>query len=259
MIRLSACVEGIFSEIADFPEQIPAAARAGLDGIEFYSSSRDLDAVAAVCREVKLPVSAMLIPPSAGMLDAQLADRFVEATQKTIAAAQVVGCRNLVCVTGWDPSNAPRSLQHAGVVACLQAAAPLAEAAGITLVLEALNTLVDHPGYFLDHSREGFGIVDEVGSSAVKLLYDIYHMQVMEGNLIATITSHIEQIGHFHIADVPGRHEPGTGEINWENVLAAIDGTDYHGFVTLEYGPSAGVSAMESLQHIVKLRDQING
>ncbi len=142
------------------------------------------------------------------------------------------------------------------MVACLKTAAPLAEEAGVTLVLEPLNILVDHPGYFLTSSREGFEIVEQVGSPAVKLLYDIYHQQVTEGNLIATITSHIDLIGHFHAADVPGRHEPGTGEINYANVLAAIDEAGYEGFIGLEYAPT--VATAESLQAVLSMREEIN-
>jgi len=116
------------------------------------------------------------------------------------------------------------------------------------LVIEPLNVLVDHPGYYLTTSAEGFEILDEVDSPNVKLLYDIYHQQVTEGNLIATITSHIAQIAHFHVADVPGRHEPGTGEINWVNVLRAIDEAGYAGYVGLEYMPTG--ATVESLEYI---------
>ena len=132
----------------------------------------------------------------------------------------------------------------------------MAEEAEVTLVLEPLNILVDHPGYFLTSSREGFEIVEQVDSSAVKLLYDIYHQQITEGSLIATITSHIELIGHFHAADVPGRHEPGSGEINYANVLAAVDEAGYEGFIGLEYAPTAGTP--QTLEHILGVRKEIN-
>jgi hydroxypyruvate isomerase len=260
MIKLSGCIEMLFTELADFVERIPAAAHSGLNGVEFWGySSKDLDAIATACGKVKLPVTAIVVEAPEGMLDFHLAEKFAEATQKAIAAADRLNCKQIICTTGNARPNGDRKLQHAGIVACLREAAPLAEAAGVTLVLEPLNTLVDHVGYFLDTSREGFQILDQVGSEAVKLLYDIYHMQVMEGNLIANITSHIDQIGHFHAADVPGRHEPGGGEIAWGNVLAAINETGYAGFVALEYAPSVGLATADSLKHIVKIRDQVNG
>jgi hydroxypyruvate isomerase len=117
--------------------------------------------------------------------------------------------------------------------------------------VEPLNIAVNHKGYYLYSSAEGFDIIRAVGSPNVKLLYDIYHQQVTEGNLIQTITENIELIGHFHVADVPGRHEPGTGEINYANVLKAIDETGYNGYVGLEYAPKA--SALESLRKVKAL------
>jgi len=94
---------------------------------------------------------------------------------------------------------------------------------------------VDHAGYYLSTSEEGFQILDEVGSPRVKLLFDIYHQQITEGDLISRITSNISKIGHFHVADVPGRMEPGTGEINYVNVFKAIAATDYADHVGLEF------------------------
>ena len=174
MIKLSGCIEMLFGELAEFVERIPAAARAGLDGIEYWGySAKDLDAIGAACRKTKLPVTAMVVEAPEGMLDFHLADQFVEATQRALAAAEAVGCKKLICTTGNERPNGDRKLQHAGIVACLRAAAPLAEAAGVTLVLEPLNTMVDHVGYFLDTSRESFQILEQVDSPAVKLLYDV--------------------------------------------------------------------------------------
>jgi hydroxypyruvate isomerase len=120
----------------------------------------------------------------------------------------------------------------------LREAVPILEKNGITAVIEVLNTYVDHAGYFLYYIRDGVELVDRVGSPNVKILFDIYHTQIMEGNLINNIRAHIDRIGHFHVGDVPGRHEPGTGEINYRNVFKAIYelGDRYPGYVALEYG-----------------------
>ncbi len=258
MIKLSGCIEMLFPEIEDFAARIPAAAQAGLDAVEFWGfSNKDLEAVAAAAEKARLPIAAMCVESPAGMLSVHLADRYAEDVAKSIEAAQRVGCKTLISTVGWGKEVVDREWGHAGIVACLKAAAPLAEAAGVTLVLEPLNVLVDHPGYFLTTSTEGFEIIEQVGSPAVRLLYDIYHQQVTEGNLIANITSHIDQIGHFHAADVPGRYEPGKGEINWSNVLAAINEAGYEKYVGLEYRPS--VPTRESLKTILAVRDAING
>ena len=108
----------------------------------------------------------------------------------------------------------------------------------MTLVIEPLNVLVNHKGHYLSTSTEGFQILGEVGSPNIQLLFDIYHQQITEGNLIQNITRNIEKIGHFHVADVPGRHEPGTGEINYSNVFGAIVKAGYTGFVGLEMWPT---------------------
>jgi hydroxypyruvate isomerase len=130
--------------------------------------------------------------------------------------------------------------------------APDAEEAGVTLVLEPLNTAVDHPGYYLTSTAEGIEIVEEVGSPSVQLLYDVYHQQITEGNVIDTITDHVEHIGHIHIADVPGRHEPGTGELNYANVFDAIDDADYEGYVGCEFSPTGDPDA--AMADVLELR-----
>lgn len=116
--------------------------------------------------------------------------------------------------TGPDQGGLNRRTQHQNIVDILSWVVSSTADAGVTLVIEPLSTAVDHPEYYLPTSTNGFEIVTEVGSSNVKLLYDVYHEQVTEGNGIATITENIENVGHFHIADVPERHEPGTGELN---------------------------------------------
>ncbi len=138
--------------------------------------------------------------------------------------------------TGNEIAGVPRAEQHARVVAALRAAAPLAEAAGIQLVLEPLNILVNHMGYYLTTTAESVAVIEEVGSPMVKVLYDVYHQQITEGNLINNIRANIGHIGHIHVGDVPGRKQPGTGEINYKNVFKAIRDTGFTGFVVFECG-----------------------
>ena len=112
---------------------------------------------------------------------------------------------------------------------------------------------MDHAGYFLYYVRDAAEMIDRVGSPNVKILFDFYHVQIMEGNLIENVRAHIERIGHFHIGDVPGRHEPGTGEINYRNVFKAIYdlGDRYQGYAGLEYNPT--VSREENLSMLRKM------
>jgi hydroxypyruvate isomerase len=122
--------------------------------------------------------------------------------------------------------------------------------------VEPLNVAVDHPGFYLSSSQQALEIVDEVAAPNVKMLFDLYHMQIGEGNLTATIVANLDRIGHFHLADVPGRHEPGTGEINFANILRRIDEGGYGGYIGLEYIPSGG--ALASLGPITDMVTAIN-
>ena len=128
--------------------------------------------------------------------------------------------------------------KYESVLEGLKMLAPLAGEAGVTLVLEPLNIYVDHPGYFLHSSEMGFKLIREINHPNIKLLFDIYHMQVMEGNLIEKLTHNLDLIGHIHVADVPGRHQPGTGEINYKNVLNAVKKAGYQGYVGFEFEPT---------------------
>lgn len=128
--------------------------------------------------------------------------------------------------------------KNASVLEGLKELASLAKAADITLVLEPLNNLVDHAGYWLKSSQVGFELIRKVNSPNIRLLFDIYHQQVTEGNIIDSLTGNLDVIGHVHVADVPGRHQPGTGELNYTNILRKLNEAGYEGFVGLEFEPA---------------------
>lgn len=130
-----------------------------------------------------------------------------------------------------------RETQVQSLVEGLKESAKLLAGTDIILAIEPLNTYYDHQGYFLYSSEEAVEILKAVNSPNVKMLFDIYHQQIMEGNLVNNIKKYIHSIAHFHIADVPGRHEIGSGEINYPNVLNAIKETDYKGCVGIEFFP----------------------
>jgi hydroxypyruvate isomerase len=238
-LRLSACVEMIFRE-RPFLERLDGVAAAGLPAFEFWGlAGKDVAAIQARQEALGLACAAFSGAGGVPLVDASLLPAFLIALQDALGVARRLACRTLIITTGNAIPELNRDEQHAAVVAALRAAAPRCEDAGVTLAVEPLNVLVDHRGYFLSTSAEGFAIIDEVGSPAVKLLYDIYHQQITEGNLIPTITANLAKIGHLHLADVPGRHEPGTGEINYRNVFRAIRAAGYTGFTGLEYRPAA--------------------
>ena len=242
-LKLSVCVEMIFRELP-FLERLDRVAAAGYPAFEFWRiADKDVEGIHA--RQVELGLACATFVGTAGLslVDPSRRGELLPALEEALEVARRLDCRTMIATTGQALPDVPREAQHASVVAALKELAKPCEDRGVLLVLEPLNVLVDHQGYYLDRSAEAFQIVDEVGSPAVKLLYDAYHQQITEGNLIATITANVARIGHVHVADVPGRHEPGTGEINYRNVFRALDAAGYAGYVGLEYRPQAAAES----------------
>jgi hydroxypyruvate isomerase len=173
--------------------------------------------------------------------------------QQALPVAKAKGVPSLIAMFG---NRDGRSDAEAIAAATdgLKQVAPLAEQAGVTICVELLNSKVDHKGYHGDHTAFGVEIISAVGSPRVKLLYDIYHMQIMEGDIIATIRANAKYIGHYHTGGVPGRHElDETQEVNWPAVCRAIAGTGFQGFVAHEFVPTR--DPLTSLREAVALCD----
>ena len=157
---------------------------------------------------------------------------------QSLKVARRLGCSRLICVPGISLADETWEMARRRVVSKAKVLAAMAEDAGVTVVLEPLNPLVDHKGAWLTRMSEAFDVVQEVASPNVKILMDLYHQQVTEGNLIANLTQYAPWIGHFHSAGVPGRHELTGGEIDYRAVFAAIRRTGYDGYIGLEYAPA---------------------
>jgi len=230
------------------PEAIGHAADAGAEGIEFFDwEAADLDAVSAAAEEHGIVVfgtlaagagSEIMDPDAPCMVRPEHHERAVEDIERSLAAAAEVDADHLVVTVGQNQRDLEPAVQQTAVTAVLRAVAPTAEDRGVTVVVEPLNVRVDHPGYFLRTTGRGVEIVDAVDSPRVKLLYDVYHQQITEGDVIRRFRDHHEHVGHVHVADNPGRNEPGTGELAYERVFEAIAGTDYDGWVSCECSPT---------------------
>ncbi len=161
---------------------------------------------------------------------------WLEGIRESCEAAAALGVKKLITQVGPD-TGAPREAQHRSVADGLKAGAALLERAGVTVMIEPLNVKVDHPGYYLTSSAEAFEIVREVGSPNVKVVFDIYHQQISEGNIIPNITENLDLIAHLHAAGHPGRNELQFGENDYRNIFAAVDRAGYTGACGLEYRP----------------------
>ena len=159
-----------------------------------------------------------------------------------ITYARALGCGQVNCLAGIAPQGIDRAELEDVFVENLAYAAGKLREAGILLIVEPINTR-DIPGFFLNYSRQALALIDRVGSDNLQLQYDIYHMQIMEGDLARTIEANLGRIGHIQIADNPGRNEPGTGEINFSYLFEHIDRIGYAGWIGAEYRPKAGTEA----------------
>ncbi|MEW9669392.1 hydroxypyruvate isomerase family protein [Ammoniphilus sp. 3BR4] len=235
-MKFSVNIEAVFSG-NDFLQSMRETKRLGYNAFEFWSWwDKNPQAILAAKEALQLTVTS-IVTKFISLTDPSRRQEYVEGLRQTIAIARMLGCRTIISQVGQEIPGIPRKDQHRSIVEGLRASVPYLKQAGIMLVIEPLNTLVDHKGYYLYSSKEAFQIIDEVGSPYVKVAYDIYHMQIMEGNIISTITQNIHKIGHFHAAGVPGRHEPYTGELYYLNIFKAIEATGFRGYVALEYFP----------------------
>lgn len=155
---------------------------------------------------------------------------------KAIEYAQILGVPQLNCLAGITPAGANPQLVHDTLVANLQYAASELNKVGLKLLIEPINT-VDIPGFYLNKTAQGIALLDAVGASNAYLQYDIYHAQRMEGELGNTIERYLPRIGHIQLADNPGRHEPGTGEIHYPYLFELLDRLGYEGYIGCEYKP----------------------
>ena len=203
-----------------------------------YADAMSKHGMEAVCITANKGVRA----PGCGLTDPAEREGFLREIADASTVAAEFNCRRLVVLTGFEREGVSHAEQTESCVAGLRAAVPILERAGMMIVLEPINTLVTRPGFFLRGARDGFEILRKVDSPHVKLLFDIYHVQVTDGDLILQIRNNIDWIGHFQIGDHPGRMQPGTGEINYRNVFRAIyelqEAGTFDGYAGLEYHPN---------------------
>jgi hydroxypyruvate isomerase len=249
MPKYSANLSMLFTE-HDFLDRFDAAAGAGFKAVEYIAPyDHAPEVVAARLNKNGLEQALFNLPPGdwgkgeRGI--AVLPDRveeFRRGVDTAIAYAEALGCGQVNCLAGIAPNGANASTLRETFVKNLRYASEKLEKSGIRLLIEPINTL-DIPGFFLNTSSQGLAIIEEVGSANLFLQYDIYHMQIMEGDLARTIERNLGRIAHIQLADNPGRHEPGTGEINYPFLYEHLDRIGYAGWVGAEYKPKAGTEA----------------
>jgi hydroxypyruvate isomerase len=246
MPRFAANLSMMFTEVA-FLDRFEAAAQAGFKAVEFlFPYDHPANEIAARLKRHGLTQALFNMPPGDWAANergiAALPGReaeFEQSVETAIGYAQALGCDRLHCMAGLVPAGADRAAARRSYLRNLRhAAARLAEV-GLTLLIEPINTR-DIPGYFLNRPSEARAIIDEVGAANLKLQFDLYHCQIMVGDLATQTRAYADITGHIQIAGVPERHEPDVGEINYPYLFDVIDQTGYDGWIGCEYRPRGG-------------------
>lgn len=249
MPKLAANLTMLFNEV-DFLDRFGEAARAGFKGVEFlfpyaFEAAQIAERLDANHLELvlhNLPAGNWEAGERGIACNPARKAEFQDGVGKAIEYAKALGVKQLNCLVGIKPQSVTDGQAYGAVVDNLKFAAAALKAEGIRLLVEPINTF-DIPGFYLSGTEQALGIIRETGSDNIRVQYDIYHMQRMEGELAATIKANLAMIGHIQLADNPGRFEPGTGEINYRYLFAMLDEIGYTGWIGCEYKPKAGTAA----------------
>ncbi len=230
-----------------FDEKLEVAARSGVESVQMvgeYAEWTDADVarVKRLARSLHLGMDVLIATPNwptrpVSMVDPAQRDNFLADVRTAIGYAQKLEVPQILLMSGNAIAGRTHEEQYASLLEGCKRAGDLAAAANLTAIVEPLNSLVNHKGFFLTTCVEGAKLIRQVDNPHVRLLFDIYHEQVQIGNVIRTLTEAADVVAVFHIADNPGRNDPGSGEINYSNVYKAIRKTGYRGYVAMEYLP----------------------
>ena len=256
-IRQSVCIPKLKPAEMSMNDFCGIVADIGYDAVEIWMRDDSFDEVVEAARKYNLAICSMIGHASLekGLNDRFNHDRIESELKASIDIAVENGVLGLICFSGNVEAGRTEKETLGACADGLRRIAPYAEEKEVNLNLELLNSKVDHKGYQCDHTSWGRAVIERVGSTRVKMLYDIYHMQIMEGDVIRTIRENIHWIGHFHTAGNPGRNElDDTQELNYAGICKAIAETDYSGFVGHEFKPKGNL--IHALKQAFRFCDQ---
>ncbi len=238
MLKISCCIDMMYS-YCDFYDRFKEVKKSGINTVEFWKwTNKDIDRICDILKNEDMSVSVFNIDStdetlsydlSRGILNTGRCDDFLQALSESIPVYKKLGASAMIVLIGENEEYSEEN-----VLKCLGAAKPIAEKEGVTLIIEPLND-IDRQNYSMPYAKPVFELVKKVNSPNIKMLYDIYHQNMMGDFDLNEIIENISLFGHFHLADVPGRHEPGTGNVDFVNILRRINATNYRGFIGLEY------------------------
>lgn len=255
-MKYSACIEWLFAdEVADFADRIRACHKQGIEAVEFHLwRDKDLGAIRAALDETGVELLAFVNDPRRHLTKRETHAEFFADFAEALKVAERLNSRAVLVTIGPAPTDRPRTEQRASVVAAFSQAARMAQDAGKLVFVEALNSVVDHPGFFLTSTTEALDIADEVRLPNMQVLFDFYHSAMMGEDARSVLAGRMQRIGHVQVADAPGRHEPGTGHIDWAAQMRLLKELGYAGAIGLEYKP-----ATTTAQSLAKLKAALGG
>lgn len=234
-------------EAPEIYDRISLAAEAGFDAIEFWRwSEREVNRLADAAAMAQIPISAMVGEPMIPLTRPENQNVFLEGLGQSIEVARILKCPTLIVQTGNYFEDLEFETQQHALINTLKKAGELLEGSGVRIGVEPLNTLIDHPGYFLHDTKLACTIIDSVDHECIGLTYDLYHSMVMSEDPQEVVKNHIKKIFHLHIADHPGRNEPGSGKLNLSAQLRWLKEKGYRNYVGHEYRPRS--STREALR-----------
>lgn len=254
-LRKCACIDTLYTELP-FLERFSAAEKDGFESVEFWDwRVHDARELGEAAKAAGIKISGFNGDADYSLVDPSHKKPYIESIRQSVEAAKMMGAESItihsnalgdggVVVNHYE--HLSNTVKLCSMYDMLLDCAKIAEESGVRMNLEALNTTTDHRGNFLQTTQMGAELCRLIGSPMLKILFDAYHMQLNEGSLCHNIQAHVDQIGHVHIADAPGRHEPGTGEINYVVVLACLEKCGYTGRVGFELFPKANTATAVS-------------
>lgn len=263
-MKYSLNIEEQFAEL-DFYERIGAAKRAGFDSIEFWGwQEKDIHRIRETCKKNQVRISGFKGDLDWSLVDNETQEEFVNWIKKSVETAKFFECASIIIHSN---SMGPKgssdfrnkyspARQIANMVSTLIKTAPVLEESGVVMYLEPLNNRGDNAGLFLTDVSVAADVVRAVDSPNIKMLCDLFHMQIMQGDLEKSLLDHLDIMDYIHIGDAPGRHEPGTGEINYEFLLSSLKEHGFDGIICFEFEPKTDTKT--ALVKINDLKKRVN-
>ena len=254
---LSANIDVLFVEAGELPQRVAAAADAGFDAVEFWTTSdRDVDAIHRVAVDCGVEITSILAEPRTNITfpDVDLASYF-DGVARTVERAHVLDCKRIAVSGGTGNIRTKRVAQLQQVVDVYAELVARTEGSGVQFMLEAFNVRVDHPGALLDRTRDAVEVARAIGSERFGVLYDLYHSLTEGEDPASELARGAGWIGYLQIADVPGRGEPGSGDIDWPALFDVVAASGYSGHIGLEFYPTTRTS--DAIRYIRQVNDAV--